>query len=189
MRGTGITAVIALKTPILGLRVGLVCVCSGTAPSKRYHGCPCLTCEDFGLQINQWDLRTLQLMLSLWLMLPVELLSGRFEGTTWRMGYNRRGGSDRRRKFRVGYVWGCLAAIQMPLFVARNVGSGELCEDQSHRTLTQLKKQSSFTSYLPLIKQSQVNLRCCVCHLGWAWGMWTALCLKLGGDTLLKAVV
>lgn len=73
-----------------------VCVCSETAASKRYHGSPCLTSENSGSQINQCDLRTLQLMLSL----PVELLSERFEGTARRM----RCGSDRRRKFGVGCV-------------------------------------------------------------------------------------
>lgn len=94
---------IALKAPISGLWVGLVRVCSGTAASKCYHGSPCLTSEDFGLQINQCDLRTLQLMLSLRLMLPVELLSERFESAARRMRCKRRGGSDGRRKFG---VWG-----------------------------------------------------------------------------------
>lgn len=41
-----------------------------------------------------------------------------------------------------------------------------LCEGQFQCTLTQLKAKSSFMSYLPLIKQSQVSLTCCVCHLG-----------------------
>lgn len=102
--GGGRGAVIALKAPISGLWVGLVHVCSGTAASKCYHGSPCLTSEDFGLQINQRDLRTLQLMLSLQLVLPVELLSETFESAARRVRCKRRGGSDERRKFGVGGV-------------------------------------------------------------------------------------
>lgn len=76
----------------------------------------------------------------------------------------------------------------MPLFVARNVGSGELWEDQSHCTVTQLKAVKFYE--LPASDKTITGQSDVLClSPGMSLGdVDTALGLKLRGDTLLKAV-
>lgn len=149
-----------------------------SAASKGYHGSPCLTSSVFGLQINERDLITLQLMLSLQLMLPVA-------GCGARVGWDLmapqgewliEGEEAVMRGVEMGVcVWGYLGVKETPLFVARSVSSEEVCEARHRCKLTPLKASKCTQLYEfpaePVIKQSEsrFKLMCFLLQWGWAW--------------------